>query len=98
MKKLPSIYKQEINKKINNNTTVYYCTSKNEKKEVENLSIRDFLDNLFNEDGYIFNKALIIKTKDNTYDTAIVKKESEKIYTLTDNIIRIEDIISIERK
>ena len=98
MKKLPSIYKQEINKRINNNTTVYYCTSKNEKKEVENISIRDFLDNLFNEDGYVFNKPLIIKTKDNVYDTAIVKKDKEKIYTLTDDIIKLDNIMSIERK
>ena len=97
MKKLPSIYKNKINKNITNNSTVYYCTSKNIKKTEEKQNIYEFLDRLFNEMGYSFNKPVIIKTKDNVFETAIIRKENNKLLTLTDDYIDIDDIISIKR-
>ena len=96
MKKLPKIYQNKINKTINNNNTVYYCTTNNEIKE--DKDINKFLDNLFNERGYIFNKALIIKTKDKEYDTAIIRRNSDSIFTLSEDKIYINDIIYIIRK
>lgn len=98
MKKLPSIYHNDINRNISNNQDVCYVG-----EEVRNVSksistnIEEEIDNLFKEDGYIFNKPLLIKTSDGMYDTAIIKKTNNKIYTLTDDIIDINDIISIER-
>ncbi len=98
MKKLPEIYKQDINKKITNNNTVYYSTTKKEEKLYNNVDIKEFINNIFKEGGYVFNKPLIITTKDKTYDTALVKKSEDYIYTLTEDTIRISDIISIKRK
>ena len=98
MKKLPSIYHNDINRNISNNQDV--CYAKEEIRSINNninTNIEEILDNLFKEDGYIFNKPLIITTKDKSYDTAIVKKTNNKIFTLTDDIIDISDIISIER-
>lgn len=97
MKNLPKIYKQKINKKFTNNSTVYYSTTQSQEKEPEIEDISKFLDDLLKEDGYIFNKPLTIKTKDKTYNTAIVQKKEDKIYTLSDEIIRIKDIISIKK-
>lgn len=98
MKKLPNIYKSEINKQITNNNTVYYCTPKNEILEENYENPLIFLENLFKEKGYIFNKPLIIKTKEKVYDTAIVKKEDNYLYTLTEDKILIDDIINIKKK
>ena len=98
MKKLPGIYHKDINRNISNNQDV--CYVKEEIRSISNninTNIEEILDNLFKEDGYIFNKPLIITTKDKSYDTAIVKKTNNKIFTLTDDIIDISDIISIER-
>ena len=94
MKELPKIYKQSIDKKIANNDTVYYCTS-NDSSTYDPLSL---IDSLFKEGGHIFNKALLIKTKDKTYDTDIIQKKNDSIYTLSDDVIKICDIVSIERK
>ena len=63
-----------------------------------NSDIEKFIDDLFKEDGFIFNKPLIIKTKDKTYDTAIIRKSTDRLYTLTEDIIKISDIVSIQRK
>lgn len=98
MKKLPKIYKQDIKKRITNNNTVYYSKTTPLKKEPLNINVEEFLDGLFKEPGYLFNKALIIKTKTKTYDTAIVKKSDNYIYTLSEDKIKISDINSIERK
>lgn len=98
MKKLPDIYKQDINKKITNNDTVYYSTTKNSKSQPAIQNIETFLDNLFKEEGHLFNKPLLITTKDKTYDTAIVKSQNGNLYTLSDDIIKISDITKIERK
>ncbi len=98
MKKLPKIYKQDIKKRINNNHTVYYSNTKEQKSEILTIDVDEFLEGLFKEAGYIFNKALIIKTRDKTYDTAIVKKSDQYLYTLSDDKIKINDIVSIERK
>lgn len=98
MKKLPKIYKQDFNRRITNNDTVYYSKTRNIKPEPLTIHVDEFLDNLFKEDGYLFNKALVIKTKDQTYDTAIVSRADGYLYTLSDDKIRISDIVSIERK
>lgn len=98
MKKLPSIYHKDINRNISNNQDVCYADSKIQNiSSVINTNIEEEIDNLFKEDGYIFNKPLLIRTNNKEYDTAIVKKTNNKIYTLTDDIIDINDIISIER-
>lgn len=98
MKKLPSIYHNSINKDISNNQDVCYVGEevRNVSKSI-NTNIEEEIDKLFKEDGYIFNKPLLIRTSDEVYDTAIVKKTNNRIYTLTDDIIDINDIISIER-
>ncbi len=99
MKKLPSIYHKDINRNISNNQEVCYAREKMDNNISNNINsnINDFIDALFREDGYIFNKPLIITTKNKNYNTAIVKKSNNKIFTLTDDIIDISDIISIKR-
>lgn len=103
MKKLPKIYQNEVKKNFNNNEKVYYSeknrrNSSNSVKVKSKNQIIDELNSLKKESGFIFNKPLIITTKDKTYDTAIVKMNNIEILTLNEDIIKIEDIISIERK
>ena len=98
MKKLPGIYHQDINRNISNNQEVCYVDEEvRSTNESVSTNIEEEIDNLFKEDGYVFNKPLLIKTHDKTYDTAIVKKDKTRIFTLTDDIIDISDILSIKR-
>ena len=92
MKKLPSIYKKEINKKIKNNREVVYI--KEENKEL----IIDTINAIFNGTGYVYNVPVIINTKDKVYDTYLVSKTNTIVTTLNNDIIPISKIISIERK
>ena len=96
MKKLPKIYHNDIRQNISNNKEYVYLS--NDTYLNNNINTIEFIDSLFKEDGFIFNKPLIIKTKSKTLDTAIVKKDNNYIYTLSDDVIDISDIIFIERK
>ena len=100
MSELPKIYRSKIEKNFSNKKDyVYAGHTSNFKYDMSvNSDIEKFIDDLFKEDGFIFNKPLIIKTKDKTYDTAIIRKSTDRLYTLTEDIIKISDIVSIQRK
>ena len=91
MKKLPSIYKNEINKKIKNNREVTYI-----KEEKQNIN--EIIDSIFNGLGYSYNIPLIITTKNKVYETSLISRSKTNINTLDNDSIPINEIISIERK
>ena len=91
MKKLPSIYKNEINKKIKNNREVTYI-----KEQKQNIN--EIIDSIFNGVGYSYNIPLIITTKDKVYETSLISRNNTKINTLDNQSIPISEIIKIERK
>lgn len=95
MHKLPNIYHLDSDKIINNNQEYSYA-SENKIIEKQN-NIKDIIEKIYEEPGFIFNKPLIITTNTNKYETAIIKVSNNLIYTLTDDIINIDDITSIER-
>lgn len=89
MKKLPKIYQNNIDKKINNNKEVDY---------VKKVDIKNILNEIFNGRGYSYNKEVIIETSNKVYDTYIITRTKNNIVTLEDEIINIDDIINIKIK
>lgn len=57
----------------------------------------DIINSIFNEEGYPYDKKVVIKTKDNIFNTYIVTRRGDAIYTLEDEEILLKDIISIKR-
>ena len=70
----------------------------NNKIEKEKIDINSFLNNMNKESGYIFNKNVIIKTNNYSYNTYIYKYDNKYVYTIDNNNILIDDIISIEKR
>ena len=100
MKKLPSIYKNSINKKINNNKNYCYLKENNSSNNLNNIvdkNINYTLDSIFNSVGYPYNINVLIKTKNKNYNTYLVTRNNSTITTLDNEIINIGDIISINR-
>jgi len=109
MKKLPSIYKNSIKKQINNNKN--YCYLKDTSNDninntnktninINNIvdkNINSTLDSIFNSLGYPYNINVLIKTKDKEYNTYLVTRNNNTITTLDNEIINMDDIISINR-
>ena len=91
MKKLPRIYQNRINKKINNNKEVDYVKNRN-------INVRDTLNKIFTGRGYSYNIPVIIETNNKVYDTSIVTRTKTNIVTLENEIIKINDILNITIK
>lgn len=96
MKKLPQIYKNKINKKINNNKE--YCYLKNNTSEDIEYIITEKLNSIFHGVGYPYNKTVEIITKDKTYQTSLLTRTKNSVITINDETIPIKDIITLNLK
>jgi len=108
--KKPKVFENQIDKKINNNKEVFDSTKEvleiinsnngnrniSNTKENENISVLDKITQLLNTSGYIFNVDVLIKTKDNEYNTHIASVINNHIITLDNDIINIDDVIDIK--
>lgn len=94
MKKLPKLYKNE-NMSLKNHNNNYCIVNKIDNK-YENKSINNTIEELL-KNPCIYQIPLIIKTKDKSFVTRIVKVDNMNIYTIDNKIIKKEDIISIEK-
>lgn len=102
MDKKPEIFKPEIGK-IDNNKKAYYSfledrlDIKTDEYE-ENDDVITFMNKLARSGSYIFNKDVIIVTKDKKYATRIAGKLGDRIITLDNDSIKVDDIIKIYEK
>lgn len=98
MKKLPELYQNTINKKINNNKTKCYVDSEIINDYMNSNQINLFLNDLFNDIGYVFNIPVVIKTNTKTYETSLIARTNGYLLTFDNDKISISNIISIKRK
>lgn len=101
IKKLPEIFKNNIDKKINNNKEVYYSFINNNLDNENNLNdknINDVIDELFNSDRVVYSIRVIISTNSKVYDTYLVARTSIYLLTIDEERILIKDIISLQIK
>lgn len=99
IKKLPKIYQNNIDKRINNNREVYYSFSNNNNSVNVNCSnINSTLDDIFNSDRAIYNIRVIINTNNKVYDTYLVARTSTYLLTINQERIPIKDIVSVQIK
>lgn len=102
MDKKPEIFKPEIGK-INNNKKAYYSfledrlDVKTDEYE-ESDDVISFMNKLARSGSYIFNKDVIIVTKDKKYETRIAGKLGDRIITLDNDSIKVDDVIKIYEK
>ena len=96
---MPKIYQNYIDKKIDNNKSIYYSNDNREVKTyMDRNEVEDFLDQLFDNTKYVFNIPVMIKTQSKTYDTGIISRRGGILLTLDRDKIPISEVISIERK
>ena len=95
MKKLPDIYKNQINKRMNNSQE-YIVVNKKEQfnKEEINKKIND----IFKSDNYIYKIKVIIETEDGILEKYIIGKNNNYLITMDNELIDIEKIKDIKIK
>lgn len=99
MNKKPEIFKPNMDF-IDNNEKTYYSYLENKTNKVEKKApedIHSFIDKL-SKNSYVFNKKVIIKTKEKNYETKIAGKIGNRLITIDSDSININDIVEIYEK
>lgn len=106
MNKKPEIFKPNMDF-IDNNEKAYVSFLQNGDSKLDtsdfldndnnSLDVVDFI-NTLSHNGYIFHKRVVIVTRDKTYDTRIAGKIGNRIITLDNDSINIDDIVKIYEK
>lgn len=98
-KKLPNIFKKDVSREHITNSKIF-ASNKNIKnnsvREDTGVSVEDKIKKLFRSNRYVFNIGVIIKTKNEEYDTKIIGRIKNSLITAEEEvipIIEIEDII-----
>lgn len=102
-KKLPGVFANKIEKKIQNNETVYYSKKEIEKetkdiKQEKPINIRNKIHKLFKSTNYIYKLDTEITLKDKTITKRVIGYNDKDIITFDNELIPIENIIDIEMK
>ncbi len=101
MKKLPKIYRGEIK---SNNLSMYDSlknidlkdATNNLKIDLSNLSVREKLQKLMNQNNYMFNTKVVLIFQDEEINTNIAGIYNNHIITMDNKIISIDKLIDIK--
>ena len=85
--KLPNIYKGNVTS--DNNLRVAYADKE------EKIDAKDLINKIFKQNK-LYKQDVVIETKDKTYNTKIIGKTNEHIITITNEVIKIDDIVKIK--
>ena len=98
MKKLPDLFTNTFNNKIDNNKE--YITIKNENTSIEKPSkyeLNKKIDNIFDCYDYIYKINVNITLKDNEMLCTLIGKTNKNQITIDNKLINIKDIIDIKK-
>ena len=100
MKKIPEIYVNKINKKIDNNKEVFYSYKDTdeiieEPKRLDEYTLQRKINELFRANDFIYKKKFHIKTINEEKDYIIISKSYDYLLTIDGTKIMIKDIIEI---
>lgn len=100
MKKIPEIFVNKINKKIDNNKEVFYSYKDNDEIIEETTPLDEYtlqrkINELFRSNDFIYKKKFHIKTKSEEKDYIIISKSYDYLLTIDGTKIMIKDIIEI---
>ncbi len=95
-KDLPNVYPVPVDKKINNDQTVYYSNEERMPKHDDNLSLESKINRIFNSSSYIYKKDVIIKTRNGNFNKTLVGRTEDSLLTMDNEKVKINDIIDIQ--
>ncbi len=106
-KKLPGVYANKIEKKIENNKKIDYSSKESEERNIKRenkietairsteKNINQKLSDIFNSPRYVYKAEVEIKMKDRTIVKKIIGQNQNQLITLDNELIPISDIVDI---
>ena len=100
MKDLPKVFQNNIDKKFNNNSSVYYSSNDNRslnKEEIkDNRTILQKINEIFSSPNYVYKANVEITLKDKRVTKRIIGRNKDFIITMDNTLIPISDIVDIK--
>ncbi|MBE6139957.1 MAG: hypothetical protein E7172_00210 [Firmicutes bacterium] len=96
MNKLPKVFVNPIEKKINNYQESFYGNLRKERKVNYNDLIKK-INEIFASKNHVYKSKVKITLKDNVVEEIIVGKTNANILTIDGKLISINEIIDIEK-
>ena len=95
MDKLPNVFANPIDKKINNVQETYLC--KEERSvDINPNEISKKINMIFSSKNHVYKSKVRIKFKDHEDDEVIVGRTNVNLLTMAGKLIKIADIIDIK--
>ena len=100
MKDLPKVFRNNINKKFNNNESVYYSNrGEKENNEItDSKTILQKINEIFSSPNYVYKANVEITLKDKKVTKRIIGRNKDFIITMDNTLIPIRDIVDIKSK
>ena len=92
-KKLPKVFKNSINKPLNNNNKIFYSA-----KDSYNSKNIYSIDELFKQNEIYRTNALITMKDERKLEKTIIGRSIKHLITKDNELIPIDDILKIEKK
>lgn len=105
-KKLPKIFANKIDKRLENNET-YYSASRGIKEEINEtgksksdipISVEQKIKSIFNSTRYVYKADVVITTKEGNFIKKIIGSSNGRLITIDNELIPISDIVDIKFK
>lgn len=99
MKKLPSLYTNTFNKKIDNSQEFITIKNKsNEERKKNKYEITKKIEKIFKSTNYIYKIKVIITFENEVTNETIIGKKGDYLITIDNKLININNIINIEKE
>ena len=100
MKDLPKVFQNNVDKKFNNNSSVYYSSNDNRslnKEEVkDNRTILQKINEIFSSPNYVYKANVEISLKDKKVTKRIIGRNKDFLITMDNTLIPVRDIVDIK--
>lgn len=96
MKELPKVFHNKIDKKFDNNRSVFYSNNTYEEdRSVDTRTILQKINEIFSSPNYVYKANVEITLKDKKVTKRIIGRNKNYIITMDNDLIPISDIVDI---
>lgn len=97
MKDLPKVFHNKIDKKFDNNRSVYYSNNNYDDNTItDTRTILQKINDIFSSSNYVYKANVEITLKDKKVTKRIIGRNKNYIITMDNDLIPINDIMDIK--
>ena len=97
-KKIPRVYANKIDKKLNNNSTYYVSNEEKSEVKFKTNDINKKINDIFNSTSYLYRANVVITLRSGDIVKKIIGKNRNQLITIDNELIPIDDILDIRLK